>query len=162
MLKRELRLNHERMKTISMCVLISENRFIADHVRSTREGYIFTYRIHSTMGGYVLTGVCLLTPWGGGYPSQVQLGGGCPSQVHIGVPKMGYPWQGWGTPQSGQDGGGGDYPRWAQPAQDWGVPDMGYPLAGMGYNPPKRTADVLDTPRSVCLLRSRRIKKYNV
>ena len=65
-------------------------------------------------------------------------------------PGMGYPCQqGWGTPQPGQDGG---YLRWGTPEQGWGTP-----LARDGIPPRDRTADgVLDTPRPVCLLRSRR------
>ena len=83
-------------------------------------------------------------PMAGGYPNQVPMGdtptrsqqGGYPqpgmmgvylSQVQTGVPKIGYPWQGWGTPQPGQDDGG----------TKGGVPlaGMGYPLAKMGYPP---------------------------
>ena len=114
--------------------------------------------------GYILTRVCLTVRGGGGvpqsgpdggrvpqpcpdrgvgYPSQVQMGGVPWPGQDGGYPRWWYhPRQGWGTPQPGQDGGG--YPRW------------GYPLPGM-YPLRYRTADgVLDTPRSVCLLRSRR------
>ena len=99
--------------------------------------------------------------WGGTWdevPHHPWQGWGTPVQVRMGVPKVGYPWQAWGTPpQPSQDGG---YPRWGTPQQGWGTPQPdhngGMPLAGMGY-PLYRTADgVLDTPRSVCLLRSRR------
>ena len=70
---------------------------------------------------------------GGGYPSQVQTGG----------------------PQPGPDGGGG-YPGQVQTGG--GVPQPG-PDRGVLVPPPPRyrtTDGVLDTPRSVCLLRSRR------
>ena len=91
---------------------------------------------------------------------------------------MGYtPWQGWGTVPARSGWGvpeveyppvrsGWGYPRWGTPRWD-GVPParsgQGYPRWGIpcrdGVTSPLRyrTADgVLDTPRSVCLLSSRR------
>ena len=71
-----------------------------------------------------------------------------------------------GVPQPGPDGGWGGYPG---QVQMWGIPwTGGYPLGGgtppgreyplpTGGTPRYRTTDgVLDTSRSVCLLRSRR------
>ena len=93
----------------------------------------------------VCPSICLSTPRGG-YPGQVQLGGGGPqpgpgggylSQVQAG----GFPTS--STPHRTWPGGGGTHIR-----PGWG----GYPNKGGGV--PHRV--VLDTPRSVCLLRSRR------
>ena len=55
-------------------------------------------------------------------------------------------------PRGGGGGGGG---RGSQPGvyPRWGV---GYPAGGGGGTPPRVTDGVLNTPRSVCLLRSRR------
>ena len=131
---------------------------------------IITDRVHSTTGRLCFDSclsICLSTPRGryphqvqaGGYPTQVQLGGYStsgtplsdlargypgycpPSQLSGGYPagqvSRGLPQQGGtlSTPQPGQRG-----LPW------WGVPRRG------GYP----TSLVLDTPRSVCLLRSRR------
>ena len=123
--------------------------------------------------GYVLTRVCpSVCPHPGGYPSQVKVGG-YPSQVQPGgTPTGGYPpsdlaplhlgypscwtWLG-GTPIQG-------YPTLGPPIRpvqgvpQWGctlrpqVPPPVGPDRGGGY----LTLVVLDTPRSVCLLRSRR------
>ena len=69
-------------------------------------------------------------PGGGGYPSQVQVGG-----TPTGVPHLGFPRQTW-------------YPTWGTPpGQTW---PGGAPTGGGGV--PHQV--VLDTPRSVCLLRS--------
>ena len=52
-------------------------------------------------------------------------------------------------------------PNWGYPC--WGLPHLGYPPSDLakgypcwGGTPPRLTDGVLDTPRSVCLLRSRR------
>ena len=109
---------------------------------------------------------------GGGYPSQVQAGrvpqpgpggggGGTPARSRQGEvpqpgPGRGYPSQvkAGGTPPASQQGGTlvGGVPQWGTlgtPSQVSG----GYPNGGGGLYP---TSLVLDTPRSVCLLRSRR------
>ena len=113
--------------------------------------YIFTDRVRSTREGYVLTrvcpSICLSTPWGGEYPSQVQVRGdtqarsrwgGYPSQVQAG---RGYPSQvqaGRGVLQPGPGGRG--TPPQVPPCWTWlgeyptgWVPHLGYPpsdLAG--------------------------------
>ena len=132
---------------------------------------IFTDRVRSTREGYVLTRVC---------PSVCLSTGGYPSQVWWGVPEVGYP------PPPSRDGvpparsNGGVPParsRWGVP---WPDPDRGVPWPGLmggtrggrdevppwqGWGTPwqgvshpyYRTTDgVLDTSRSVCLLRSGR------
>ena len=131
---------------------------ITDRVRSTREGYVLTR---------VCPSICLSTP-GGGYPSQIQMGvpllkgyptlstpppfylvGGTPPQV---PPPSIRP--GWGVPPppppSDLAGGyprpGGNPPQVTPPPPHQTWPEGGYPTSG----------GVLDTPRSVCLLRSRR------
>ena len=84
-------------------------------------------------GGYLRWGT---PPAGMGVPS--------PGQVRtVRVPKVGYPIAGMGYPLA---------------RSGWGVPEVEYALSGMGVPPPPyMTADgVLDTPRSVCLLCSRR------
>ena len=123
-------------------LIVACDIIITDRVRSTREDYVLTRVCPS-----IHPSVCLSTP--GGYPSQVQTGG-YPSQVQVG-----------GTP-----------------ARCWGVPHLGYPLSDLaggilcqgvphlGYPPqpgptvpvgaPRLTDGVLDTPWSVCLLRSHR------
>ena len=91
----------------------------------------FTDRVHSTMGGYVFTGVCLFR-WGApvlGWGTPIwpgQMGSPPSGEVRMGYPPI---WPGqYGVP----------------PARD-GVPPRD-----------RRAVGVLDTPRSVCLLRSRR------
>ena len=116
-------------------------RFITDRVRST------------TREGYVLTPVCLsVHTWRGGTPARSRWGGGTPARSDRGEgtqpgPEVGCPPGRDGVPPNGQVRMGG-YPRWditPPPSMD-GVPSPRY-----------RTADgVLDMPRSVCLLRSRR------
>ena len=129
---------------------VANLRLITDRVLSTREGYVLSR---------VCPSVCLSTggtPLGrGGVPQPgpdrgLALDGGVlPSNLGQGGP----PSLGGGT-IPGQDGGtplskaGWGYPL----IQGW----MGYPLAGMGYPPYRTTDGVLDTPWSVCLLRSRR------
>ena len=90
--------------------------------------------------GYVLTRVCLSVQTGvprsgpdkGGYPSQVQM-----RRVPQPSPDR-------GVPRSGPDRGILSGPGRGTPQQGWGTPQY-------------RIADgVLDTPRSVCVLRSRR------
>ena len=92
----------------------------------------------------------------GGYPGQVRLGGtqggvppparsdkgGTPVRPHRGDPRLGTPKSGWGGTQGG-----------VTPRQGWCTR-----LARSGWGGGEyRTADgVLDTPWSVCLLRSRR------
>ena len=85
------------------------------------------YPSHIQMGGTLARSVS-------GVPSQVQTGGGTPSNL------------GWGVPLPGPEGG---------------TPQQRYPPHRVppwqGVPPQYRAADgVLDTPRSVCLLRSRR------
>ena len=85
-------------------------------------------------------------------------GGGTPAKSDWGYPLAR---TGWGVPQPGE---------LSQPEilpWDWGTRSLGYPPAGMGPpgrdwppcrgTPQDRTGHgVLDAPRSVCLLRSRR------
>ena len=105
--------------------------FITDRVRSTTGRLCFDTCLS------VDQFVC---PHLGGYPGQVQAGGGYPSQIQLG----GYPTLGIPPVSPG-----------------WGVPHLGYPLIRPGQEgtpmgggiPPWL---VLDMPRSVCLLRSRR------
>ena len=141
---------------------------------------IFTDRVRSTMGRLCFDSClsfCLSTPQpgpAGGYPD-----GGVP---HLGYPPPIRPGggEGWGTdggyPTSGtppSDLARGGAPMDGTPPQvspsrpGRGVPNGGYPTSG---TPPHRTwlggtstggggyptSVVLDTPRSVCLLRSRR------
>ena len=123
-------------------------------------------------GKVVLTRVCLSTPRGGGYPGRVQAGGvpqpgpGGGGTPHLRYPPSdlagGYPDQ--GVPTSGtpiRPGWGGGVPRWGVPhlrsppvRPGWGVPHLRSPLSDLARGVPHRV--VLDTPRSVCLLRSRR------
>ena len=108
--------------------------------------------------------------WPGGYPTS-----GTPSQTWQGgtppwVPPV-RPGQGVshsGTPRQTWLGGTlpGGTPPWVPPHQTWprGYPAGGTPpwvpptpiRPGRGVTPPWVTDGVLDTPRSVCLLRSRR------
>ena len=114
--------------------------------------------------------------WGVGYPTS-----GTPGQTWQGVPLPRgttswvppNPHQTWpgGTPAGGGtppwvpprpghlrysppplDLAGGGTPPWVHPPLDLG---RGYPLPGGGVPPLRETDGVLDTPRSVCLLRSR-------
>ena len=108
--------------------------------------------------------------WGGphlGYPPS-DLAGGTPArgylpqvpscQTWLGVPLPGVPHLGYPSP-SDLGGGGvppvrpgqGGNPPWVPPCQTW---PGGYPCRGS--TPPQVTDAVLDTPRSVCLLHSRR------
>ena len=111
---------------------------------------IFTNRVCSTTGRLCFDtclSICLSTPGGGGYPGR----GGVlqPGPAGGGVPHLRYP---------PSDLAGG-YPCWE-------VPHLGYPPpsdlagggtpAGGGGTPPQVIDGVLDTPRSVCLLCSRR------
>ena len=104
-----------------------------------------------------------------------------PSQV----PEVGYPQQGWGIPPARSDGRGVPkvgypsrdgvpparsnvgYPWWGTPSRDGYPSQMEGTQGGVppgrdgvpprqGYHPYRTTDGVLDTPRSVCLLRSRR------
>ena len=112
--------------------------------------------------------VCLSTPrgwvpWPGPGRGVPQPGpaGGYPSQVQ-GYPDGGYPTS--GTPRQTWLGG---TPPHVPPCQTWlgvpwwGVPHLGYPPVRPGWGVPWRGVGVphrvvLDTPRSVCLLRLRR------
>ena len=91
--------------------------------------YIFTDRVRSTRESYVLTGVCpsicLSTPGGGGYPSQIQQAGGYPSQIQVGGVLQ--PGPGGGYPSQVQAGG---YPN-------GGVPHLRYPPIGPGRGVPQ-------------------------
>ena len=110
--------------------------------------------------GYVLTRVCPSVcphpaPGEGGTPARSRWGG-YPSQVQLGVPHLGYPHcQTWsGVPQWVPNL---RYPS-IRPGQEvpWqGVPHLRYPPSDLpgGMYP---TSVVLDMPRSVCLVRSRR------
>ena len=143
---------------------------ITDRVRSTREGYVLTR---------VCPSICLSTPrgtparsrWGyptSGTPHQTWLGG-YPDQgvPHLGYPPVrpgqGYPNRGYPTSGTSPVRPGQGVPLLGYPHQTWpgevphqgGTPPQVPPpsdLAGEGV--PHRV--VLDTPRSVCLLRSRR------
>ena len=141
--------------------------------------YLITDRIRSTTGRLCFDtclSICLSTP--GGYPSQVQPGG-TPPQIPPIRPAGGYP-SCWGVPLRGGTPPRG-YPTSGYPPSPSdmaggypcrGVPHLGYPPVrpGWGYpcqgvspcrtwpggTPPQLIDGVLDTPRSVCLLRSRR------
>ena len=131
--------------------------------------------VHPSVCPHLGGGTPARSRWGGGYPSQVHAGGypdrgypnggiptgGCPRSPPLNLAR-GYPmwgtlgtpiqtWQGipwWGVPHQGR------VPQWGVP--QWEVP--GYPHRTWQGVPwwgvPHRV--VLDTPRSVCLLRSRR------
>ena len=117
-----------------------------------------------------------------GYPSQVPMGGGTPARSDLSqVPMEEFPGQvqlGGGDTLAGS-GWGGRHPRWGTrwhgsgtkgevpPQQGWGTPCQVRMGGTWGGVPPTRdrvpprprytTADgVLDTLRTVCLLRSRR------
>ena len=93
--------------------------------------------------------------WGypvGGYPNRGYPTSGTPHQTWPGgVPQWGYPDRG-SPPQVPPSDLAGGTPPWVPPHQTW---LGGYPDGGKG-NPPWITDGVLDMPRSVCLLRSRR------
>ena len=96
----------------------------------------------------------------GGTRARSSLGGGGPTQARSSEGVRPLPG---GTPAGG-------YPTSATPIKpDWGYPCGGYPTLvhppsdlarvppqGGEGTPPRLTDGVLDTPRSVCLLRSRR------
>ena len=128
--------------------------------------HIITDRVRSTTGRLCfdtcLSG-CLSTPRGGGYPGQVQMGGRCSparSSWMGGTPAGGYPTSGTplldlagGYPTSGkppphQTWPGGGTPPWVTPSPPVRPGQGGYPTSGNRWS--------TDTPRSVCLLRSRR------
>ena len=107
--------------------------------------------------------------WKGGTPIKPWMGVthvwsvGTPSSLGQGYPhhwmEEGVPPPGWGYPLP-KAGWGYSRPRLGE-VRTGGVSEMEYPQprAGLGYHPlpQARTANgVLDTPRSVCLLRSRR------
>ena len=114
--------------------------------------FIFTDRIRSTTESYVFTGVCLLEKGGGGTSRYLS------------------PWPRYLPPRSDREDGGGVPQGTYPPDQGTYPPSLtrsgvgeGYPKVSTPPNkvpsppPPDRTAyGVLDTPRSVCLLRSRR------
>ena len=129
-----------------------------------REGYVLTRVCPSVcphLGGSTLA----RSRWGWGTPARSSLVG-TPPQVPLSDLAGGYPW--WGVPHLG-------YPYWTWPV---GYPSRGYPctlargypnsgtppsdLAGgwgvplLGGTSPQVIDWVLDTPRSVYLLRSRR------
>ena len=107
-------------------------------------------------------------PWPGparGYPAKSSQGGTSAGGIPAwGTPcwGRGVPWftpcQGWGTHQPGPEGRGArgsSYQGWGTPRQVQTVGE--YPPPSGRCTPRYRTTDgVLDTPRSVCLLRSRR------
>ena len=70
---------------------------------------MITARVQSTTGGYVFTGVCVCSTFGGGVtPSQVQVEGTHPADRGVPHPRSrwgGYPSSktGWGTPPSSGD-----------------------------------------------------------
>ena len=100
---------------------------------------------------------------GGGYPNQVQSGG---LPWLGGTPMGGTPHQTWPGGYPGRGYPGGTPPRVppirpGRGGTPMGVPHLGYPppvTPGWGGTPTGRVPHrvVLDTPRSVCLLRSRR------
>ena len=134
--------------------------------------------------GKVIFSVCLSVHTGGGYPTRCRWGvpwpnggWGYPARSRWGYPRRGYPSQvctGGGITWPGQDKG--------YPSQGWGIPcpgmryphpEMGYPLSRDGVHPIQgwvpphpempppppgigQQMGVLDTPRAVCHLRSRR------
>ena len=106
--------------------------------------HIFTDHVRSTTEGYVFTGVCLLTPGGGGTPAN---GGAVPKGTYPPrsrwgerVPQGIYPpsrsRQGGTYPPPGPDGGRG-YPKVStlHPGQDRGYPNVPTPDQGI-YAPP--------------------------
>ena len=133
--------------------------FITDRVRSTRREVIVSLclSVHTCGGG---GGVTLARSIRGGGGTSA---GGAPAW---GTPAREVPAQ--GTPWPGQDTGG--YPSQGAPTRGtppgqvrMGVPQLGgHPSRVPPPPPPRdRTAHgVLDTPRSVCLLRSRRRTCY--
>ena len=106
--------------------------------------------------GYPTSGTPHQTWWGvpqpgpgGGYPSQVQVEG-TPARSRWGVPWWGY--QRWGT-----TGQGTPLSDLARGYPDREYPTSGIPLSDLARGYPDRGVPhrvVLDTPRSVCLLRS--------
>ena len=132
---------------------------VTDRIRRMREGNVFS--LVTPVGG------------GGGYPGQVQMGGTppriTPHQAWLGVPWLGgeYPTSGtppvrpgWGAPWLGVPHLG--YTPPVRPG--WGVAQWGGTLPWVppsdlaggrgGGTPPQVTDGVLDTVRSLCLLRS--------
>ena len=108
--------------------------------------------------------VCLSTPGGGGYPGHVQPGRECPSQVQVEGTRARSK-RGGGTPARSRQGGylsqvqAGGYPSQVQVgvSQQGGTPPQLPPIRpGQGGYPGRTTEGVLNTRRSVCLLRSRR------
>ena len=132
------------MQSFQSDIALARFRCTLRLINGSEEKEIITDRVRSTREGYVLTRVC---------PSinlsvhrQVQLGGGLP------LLGGGYPC--WGVPLLG-------YPLsdLAMGYPNRGVPHLRNPLIGHGrgstrWGVPPRV--VLDTLRSVCLLRSRR------
>ena len=123
------------MKTGHIC------KIVTDRVRSTTGRLCFD----TCLSVCPHLGVPRPGPGGGGYPSQAQLEGYPPAR---GVPHLRYPHQTWpgGTPAGGYSTLGSPLVR----------PGQRVPLSGGGGTPPQVTDGVLDMPRSVCLLRSRR------
>ena len=91
----------------------TSNEYIIHLTFSQKVRFIFTNCVRSTREGYVLTcvcsSICLSTPRGGRYPSQVQPREGTPSR---GVPYLRSPPPRWTWP--------GGYPCWGE-----GVPNFG-------------------------------------
>ena len=109
---------------------------------------------HPIRPGQGVTPVRRTPPW---VPlSELAWGVPLPGVPHLGYPPI-RPGQGvphLGSPSSDLAGGvpcQGGTPPWVTPSQTW----LGGTPAG-GGTPPQVTDGVLDTPRSVCLLRSRR------
>ena len=129
-------MNHHQLKVCSH-LLLKSLLLQAPHL-------IFTNRVCSTRRE-VIVSPCLSVHTCGG-------GGGVPQPsaargsrvAHLGHPPI-RPGQG--------------YPCWGVPPLGYSPSDLaggGYPCRGGGVTPPQVTDGVLDTPRSVCLLRSRR------
>ena len=149
------------MITLESCTLI----IFTDRIRRMREGNVFSLSTPVGGGG----GVTPARSRQGGIPQPGPAGGRYPTLSTPPGPGWGrgYPCQGYTPPWVPPIRPGWVVPLWGYPpCQTWlGVPLPGVPLpirpgwCGVplpGRYPPQVTDGVLNTPRSVCLLRSRR------
>ena len=168
---------HKNDKLLRKCL---NDQIFTDRVRSTRRELIVSLclSVHTCRGGG--TPARSSQPRGGTLTRSSHLGGGypmggyptlgTPHQTRPGVPQLGWGYPPWvpllsdlagGTPPQVPPirPGWGGYPTLGTPCQTWpGVPPLS-DLAGgtpTGGTPPRISDGVLDTPQSVCLLRSRR------